>query len=51
MTELESCHTATQLPSAAGRVSHSGDLSRTLSELLIVYIDTTVYMLCYIIVY
>ena len=52
MTELESCHTATQLPTAAaGRVSHSGDLSRTLSELLIeyMYIDTTVYMLCYII--
>ena len=37
VTELESCHTATQLPTAAGRVSHSGDLSRTLSELLLVF--------------
>ena len=32
MTELESCHTVTQLPAAAGRVSHRG---RTLGELLI----------------
>ena len=35
MTELESGHTATHLhTAAAGSVSHSGDLSRTLSELL-----------------
>ena len=39
VTELESCHTATQLPTltATGSVSDSGDVSRTLGELLLAF--------------